>query len=196
MSKKQIKILIITFIIVLAIVLGVFFLTNGKDNIVNNNEENEKLEIEKINNLNNEIETEVNEEVAIVNKEDAVNLKIKAVAKNFTERYGTWSTDNKDDNFKSAEVYASSRMKNMIENFISDNEKLADDYGDYYGITTKALNVRIINSSDGNANLSVVAQQVATLGENLDQEISYRSLSLELIKDGEDWLVDHAKWED
>jgi len=195
MTKKQIRILIIAFIVIVLIVFTVFLLTdNGNkagDDIV-------KKGISKnINNSNNntELKSEIVEKPVVEKKkEDTTSLKIKSVAKNFAERYGTWSTHNKDDNFNSARVYATSGMKNIIEDFIANNEKLFDDYDDYYGVTAKALSVKITNLEDASASLNVSVQQVETSGEDLDKDISYQELSLELIKYKDDWFVDSAEW--
>lgn len=196
MTKKQLRILIITFIIVALIVFIVFLLTNNGDE-TNNNIDKEPISVNtNISNNNTELESKITEEPIIEEKkEDPINLKIKTVAKNFAERYGTWSTDNKDENFKSAEIYANSRMKRIIEDFILNNEKLSDDYTDFYGVTAKALNVKILDSDNTSANLNVAIQQIETLGENLDENISYKNLSLELIKYNDDWFVDYAEWE-
>lgn len=196
MSKKQIRILIIVFIIVALIVFIVFLLTNNGDEINNNiDKEPDSINIDNLD--NNKLDSEVVETPIVEKKkEDATELKIKTLARNFAERYGTWSTDNKDENFKSAEIYATSRMKLIIENFILNNEKLSDDYTDFYGVTVKALNVKILTSSNTDASLNVSVQQIETLGENLDENISYRSLSLELIKYDNDWFVDYAEWDD
>ncbi len=195
MTKKQIRILIIVFIIIVLIVFIVFLLTNVKEEIDNNIDE--ESDFINTNNLdNNKLDSEVIEiPVVEKKKEDIGELKIKTLAKNFTERYGTWSTDNKDENFKSAEIYATIRMKQRIEDFILDNEKLSDDYLDFYGVTTKALNVKILTFNNTDASLNVSVQQIETLGENLDENISYKNLSLELIKYNDDWLVDYAEWE-
>jgi hypothetical protein len=194
MTKKQIKILIFTFIVIFLIVFIVFLLTNNGDEVENVDININKTKIDNFNNT--ELEAEIIEEPVIERKkEDITSLKIKSVAKNFTERYGTWSTDNKDENFKSAKVYTTSRMENIIEDFIINNEKLADSYEGYYGVTTKALSVKIINLEENEAKLSVSVQQSETSGINLDNNISYKNLNLELIKNNDDWFVNDAKWE-
>jgi len=196
MTKKQIRILIITFIIIVLIVFTVFLLTNNGDEVSNNIV---KEDIPKnVNNSNNntELESEIVEEPVIEKKkEDTTSLKIKSVAKNFAERYGTWSTHNKDDNFDSAKIYATSEMESIINNFITNNEKLSDEYDGYYGVTAKALSVKIVNLEDASAILNVSVQQVETSGEDLDKDISYRELSLELIKYKDDWFINDAEWE-
>lgn len=193
MTKKQIRTLIITFIIIILIVFIVFLLTNNGDEI--ENIDTNQVKINNSNNNNTELEPKIIEEPVVErNKEDTTSLKIKSVAKNFTERYGSWSTHNKDENFKSAKVYTTSRMENIIQDFIINNEKLADDYEDYYGVTAKALNVKITNLEEENANLSVSVQQSETSGENLDKNTSYRQLDLKLIKYENDWFVNDAEW--
>jgi len=196
MTKKQIKILIITFIIVLLIVFLVFLLTNNGEEV--NNNKSEDVIPADINSSNNSIKSEsqiVEEPIVEKKKEDVVALKIKAVAKNFAERYGTWSTDNKENNFKSAEIYATTKMKGIIQDFIESNDKLAGEYLDFYGVTAKALNAKINSSDNTRASLSVSVQQTETSGENLVKKTSYNSLDLELIKYNEDWLVNYAEWE-
>ena len=193
MTKKQIRILIITFIVILLIVFVVFLLTNNGDEI-----ENIDTGPTNINNSNNNTELEseiIVKSVVEEKKEDATSLKIKSVAKNFAERYGTWSTHNKGENFESAKVYATSRMESIIKDFVANNEKLSDDYDGYYGVTAKALSVSIINLEDSSASLSVSVQQLETLGEDLEKNTSYKELNLELIKYKDDWFVDDAEWE-
>jgi len=193
MTKKQVRILIITFIVILLIVFVVFLLTNNGDEI-----NNIDINPTNINNSNNNTELEseiIVKPVVEEKKEDATSLKIKSVAKNFAERYGTWSTHNKDENFKSAKVYATSKMENIIEDFIVSNEKLSDDYEGYYGVTAKALSVSIISLEDASASLKVSVQQVETSGEDLEKNTNYKELNLELIKYEDDWFVDDAEWE-
>jgi hypothetical protein len=196
MTKKQIRILIITFIVIFLIVFIVFLLTNNGEEV---NNDMIKEDISKdVNNSNNNTELEseiIKESVIEKEKEDTTSLKIKSVAKNFAERYGTWSTHNKSENFESAKVYTTSRMENIIEDFIINNEKLSNDYEGYYGVTAKALSVKILNLEDTSASLSVSVQQLETSGENLDENISYENLNLELIKYNDDWFVDYAEWE-
>ena len=193
MTKKQIRILIITLIIVILIVLVVYLLTNTKEEVGN-----APLEVEPVNN-NLKVEEKdseiIKETIIEKSEEDVSKMKLKSVAKNFTERYGTWSTDNRENNFKSTKVYTTSRMENIIEDFVLNEEKLVDNYSDYYGITTKALNVKIIDSSGSNANLIVSTQQIETLGDVSEPKISYKTLNLELVKFNSEWLVDYAKWE-
>jgi len=190
MDKKQIKILIITFIAVLLIVFVVFLLVNIGDKVNNSQSE--------INSVDNTLKEEkkdselIKEVIAEKSAEELSEMKIKSVAKNFTERYGTWSSDNQANNFKSTKVYTTSRMENIIKDFVENDERLANDYPDYYGITTKALNVKIIDSNESSANLLVSVQQTETLGDVSGEDTSYSSLSLELIEYNGDWFVNYA----
>ena len=194
MNKKQIKILVITFIVVALIVFLVFLLTNNGSEIVNKDKSSPASEQEKLEPSKSE-EKKVIEPTPVEVKENSVELEIKSIARNFAERYGTWSTDNKVDNFKSAKVYATSRMENIIEDFILNNEILSADYDGYYGVTAKALNVKLTDSNETSANLVVSVQQLETSGENLEEKTSYQSLYLELVRSGDSWLVDYAEWE-
>ncbi len=200
MSKKQIKILIIVFLIVALIVFGIYLLSAGGGWINKNYHQTLKVKIDTKSNKDSKDNDQLKSKIETVNKpvkkkkEDLTSLQLKAVAKNFTERYGTWSTDNKLNNFDSARMYASSKMKKAINDFIVNNEKLSAQNSDYYGITSKALDVKIISFDDNSASLVVTVQKTETTGKELNKKTSYGSLNLGLIKSSSDWLVDSAEW--
>lgn len=191
MTKKQIRTLIITFIVVVLIVFIVFLLTRKDivdDSVIDKKVEDSITELDKDS-------SEVDSIKPVVRKQDPLELKIESVARNFTERYGTWSTHNKKENFKSAEIYMTNKMKQSMDDFIANNEKLSDDYTDYYGVTTKVLNTEILDISEAYAEVKTAVQQKEIMGDDLIESIGYKNLELELVNQDGDWLVDSAEWE-
>lgn len=195
MNKKQIKILIITFIVILLIVFLVFLLINGKEEIINRGENTQPITNSDNIDFNSESKIVNSLIVGQVEEKDPLELTIRMIAKNFAERYGTWSSHNKTDNFKSARIYTTSAMESKIDDFIINNEKLSEDYDGYYGVTAKALNINIINLNDSEAKVSVSIQQREILGKELEENINYLNLELELIEYNGNWLVDNAQWD-
>ena len=189
MSKKQIRILIITLIIIALIVFIVFLLTREKQEIESS------IDIPEIQDDSQVIDkVEKKEEDIIYRKVSLDESNIETVARNFTERYGSWSNHNKKDNFKSAEIYMTVNMKQILNDFIVNTEELSDDYTEYYGISTKVLNIEVLDLIEGeSASLNISTQRREIRGDL--ENIIYKNLRLNLIKKDNDWLVNDAEWE-
>jgi len=190
MTKKQIKTLIIVFIIVTLIVFLIYFFTINKGQNFLNNEEN--LSEPLINDVQDNQEVQKENLKPIERQESQLELDLESVARNFTERYGSWSNHNQNNNFKSAEIYMTKNMVLVLDNFITNNDKLNDD-SVYYGIETKVLNVQVLESTADFADLKVNTQRKQVLDEQ--ESVFYQALNLDLITENETWLVDDAEWE-
>jgi len=190
MTKKQIKTLIIVFVIVALIVFLIYLLTINRGQNFLNNEENflEPL----INDVKDNQEVQKENLKPIERQESQLELDLESVARNFTERYGSWSNHNQNNNFKSAEIYMTKNMVLVLNNFITNNDKLNDD-SVYYGIETKVLNVQVLESTADFADLKVNTQRKQVLDEQ--ESVFYQALNLDLITENEIWLVDDAEWE-
>jgi len=190
MTKKQIKTLIIVFIIVTLIVFLIYLFTINKGQNFLNNEEN--LSEPLINDVQDNQEVQKENLKPIERQESQLELDLESVARNFTERYGSWSNHNQNNNFKSAEIYMTKNMVLVLDNFITNNDKLNDD-SVYYGIETKVLNVQVLESTADFADLKVNTQRKQVLDEQ--ESVFYQALNLDLITENETWLVDDAEWE-
>lgn len=186
LNKKQIKILIIVFVIVVLIVLAFYIMLQRAQNVVIPIPKQEEVQEEpKI--VTPQIENEV-----MPPKEITEESTIESISSNFAERLGSYSTDNKDENFISLNSYLTKEGKDFLSAYISSNEKLNGQ--DYYGVTSKALNANAVISGES-ASSVVSVQQVETSGIDLRSEVLYKKLNLDLIKQGDSWLVMSFNWE-
>lgn len=185
LSKKQIKILIMVLLLVILIVIAFFLAKQRKKNVVLPiPEQNQVQEEQKI--VTPQIENKV---VVVTATEES---RVESVSRNFAERLGSYSTDNKQENFISLNSYLSEDAKIALNSYISSNEKLNGT--DYYGVSSKALNANVTLSGD--SAISVVkVQQVERSGAGLKSNTVYKNLNLDLIKQGDKWLVTFFKWE-
>ncbi len=185
LNKKQIKILIIVFVIVVLIILATFFIKKQKQNVVlpipqqGQVEEEQKIVTPQIENK-------------VVAKKITEGSLIENISRNFAERLGSYSTDNKAENFLSAYSYLTEEAKNSLKSYIDNNEKLKAQ--DYYGVSSKSLNSKVVISGSS-ATAIVKVQQVETSGNDLKSTVVYKNLNLNLIKQGDLWLISSFKWE-
>ncbi len=184
-NKKQIKILIIVFVIVLFVVVALFIIKQKTLNVVLPVlQKEESLEEQKI--VTPQIENKV---MPITITEEST---VESLSSNFAERLGSYSTDNRQENFISLNSYLTKEARSVLDTYISNNEKLNGN--DYYGISSKALNAKAVISGES-ASSVVRLQQVETSGFDLKSNVIYKNLNLELIKQDGAWLVTSFKWE-
>ena len=129
----------------------------------------------------------------VILAEKSYPLGLKQLAMSYAERYGTYSNDS---NFKSLEDLRSlstSKMQKYIDSIIARGSSSVTTYDGY---SAKALSSDLLKYNDtaGMAEISVKTQRFHYLGD-ASPVVSYQSLLLKFIKDGEDWKVDEAKWQ-
>ncbi len=189
LNKKQIRIILIILLVLLLIILAVWFLTQNKPEEkkpIITIEENIEPTIEEIEKSVPKIENK------FIPQEQTIESKVISVSRNFSERFGSFSTDNKDENFDLLVNMVSNKMKQELENFIATNEKLNGE--EYYGVSSKFLkaDVNVLNSGN-EATALVYLQQIEN--NNGVESVIDKKLNLELIKNGDNWIIDFAKWE-
>lgn len=124
-------------------------------------------------------------------------LDIESAAVFVAERLGSYSTDTANfKNLKDAQFLMTEKMRGEVDNMINNYTKFLSN-NNYYGVTTKALSVELLNQSDlnnGVAKVIVSTQKVETIGkDNPSIKTKYQKMEMILIKDGK-WLVDSAIW--
>jgi hypothetical protein len=182
---------IITIAIILVLLGGILLFLSSKKapkpttfvNTVNKEIEPEEKSEEKAEEKPKELTEE--EKIAILKNE----LRLKA--RNFAERYGSFSTDARFANLFELKNEMSKRLWQEIENYIKEKEK--EEVKEFYGITTKVLNVEEKDFSENEANYLILTQRIETKGT--EQKVFYQNLSLKMIKENGEWKVDSVKWE-
>lgn len=183
LSNKQIKILIIIFLIILLIIALVFILKKKGPEKINQPKPSESME-----EIQREVPTIENKFTPQAKTEESI---VSSVARNFAERLGSYSTDNREENFKSILPLMTD---DLIANFKNTKALEKLNTKEYYGISSKALKIDTTISDTGDKAVSIVSlQQVENI--NNKQSIIYNKLDLDLIKNANTWLVDGAKWE-
>jgi len=185
-NKKYIIILIILIIVVLLIFGVLFFIKNKKTQIINpqqqpNQNQNQITEPSKdnFNSMESENQAQIDEDSQII-----------STARNFIERYGSWS--NHTENFyELIEPMITSSMYNQAQNYISNNSNFKDKTN-FYGITTKVINAKVLQSDDNSATVFLQLQQ--TENKNDTENTFYKQAELSLIFENDKWLADSVIW--
>ena len=205
--NKKLILKIIAVVIIAVIVISIFFWfyykkinssdSNQKisDNIVHNNnngngfpESNNNIN----NNINNNFDNNINNEEIPLSE-----AELKSIVIIMAERIGSYSTDTQNfANLNDIDSLMTDKMKEWLNHLknINDNEN-----SEYYGVTTKALSVKIVDRAtieNGVVDVIVICQRTETKNkDNPVSKIKYQNLKMQLVKANEKWLADSIEWE-
>ena len=116
---------------------------------------------------------------------------IQFVARNFTERYGSWSNQNGGSNLAAAKAYASPAYAKDLEDQIQ-KTKATPVPAQYSGTITKALVFTSLNQTAALASVQVATQQEVTTGSSTITQT--KNLLIDLVKVDGQWKVNAAVW--
>ncbi|MBN2853928.1 hypothetical protein JXK06_00095 [Patescibacteria group bacterium] len=118
-------------------------------------------------------------------------------AKAFAERFGSYSNQSNYSNFSDLEIFMTKSFADWSKSYVEELRDNAPSYKTYYGITTRALGVEIIDfdESKGRAEINVLTERSESSDNINNLEPYQQEITLKFNKIGSDWLVDAAYWE-
>ena len=112
----------------------------------------------------------------------------------FAVRLGSFSNQSDYGNVTDLKIFMTAGMRDWADKYIADLK--AQKYsGEYYGITTNTLTTKVLSYDDqaGTAKVEVTTERqeshANTLGSTYQQK-----MTLDLVKNNNEWLVDNAVW--
>lgn len=116
-------------------------------------------------------------------------VALQAVAKLFTERYGSFSTEAQYANLTDVLPLMTESLAEQTRAVIN----AAKPSVVFYGVSTRAVTVKVGERTATSATVTVSTQRVETKG-TAAPATKYQDLILSLEKAGEDWKVAAATW--
>jgi multidrug efflux pump subunit AcrB len=141
--------------------------------------------------------TTVSATVPEASQEEKLRSSISRLAAAFAERYGSYSNQGNFENLLDLESLMTEKMWVETDNFIQQNEAGTNGESTYFGITTKAISVNIVEIDEGagTAQITVGTQRRESSGSMADSSvIKYEDLELIFQRINDEWKVDEAKW--
>lgn len=115
-------------------------------------------------------------------------------AKLFAERFGSFSNQSNYSNIADVTILMTPDMRTWAENYLAELRRQPYS-GDYYGIITTAIFSETLayDEAAGTINLVVTTERQETKGLEVGP-LYEQKIEIDLIKEGNDWLVDRAQW--
>ncbi|MFA5106744.1 MAG: hypothetical protein WC497_00260 [Patescibacteria group bacterium] len=122
---------------------------------------------------------------------------LKAVARSFAERFGTYSNHSDFENIEHLIPYMSERMKKWAQKYLDEQRDKTVDQSVYYGMITRTMSVKQISydSDNGTAEFLVTTQRNESTGTSSNARIFYQDLQIKFIKEQSVWKVNEAWWQ-
>lgn len=115
----------------------------------------------------------------------------RVVAMDFSERYGSYSSQGDYQNLRDLFPQMTARMQAAAEALITSTPL---DASSYNGFTTRALRTDLVDSSDTKITFSVETQRTETSIAYPQGRTFYQTAELTLTKSDLQWLVDAFTW--
>lgn len=119
-----------------------------------------------------------------------------AVAKSFVEIYGTYSNQSNYANIEIVLPLASSRYRAELAATLQNFRASYQPGLSYEGTTTVVLsrNAEKFNDAAGASTVLLKTQKQMSSGAQSNYTIKYQDIRVDLVREGDQWLVDNAKW--
>ncbi len=188
MNRKQ-KIIIIIIIVLLAVLLLLFFV-GGRRKIALV----PQVKVLPEASLPADVRPKFKPMNEVEIKEARVETQVLAIARTFAERYGSFSNQGGFANLLDLEPIVSESLWADLEAFHSSQQKEINK--EYYGVSTQVLSTKLGKfDADSFAEVSAQTQRQEARLTPANPRVYYQELKLQLVKVGNSWQVDTAKWQ-
>lgn len=126
----------------------------------------------------------------IASDERVGTANLQTLAKTFAARYGSYSTDAVGENLLDVLPLMTSEFAERTKVQLATRAPGSE----YYGVSTRVVSIRIVDNSETEAVLDVSTQREEAKGNPQNSSIVYQTLTLHLVKAGDEWLVSDATW--
>ncbi len=113
------------------------------------------------------------------------------IARSFVERFGSFSTESDFKNLVDVQVFATDSLKTELERVLADAKSRVSGY---YGVSTRVINIEKLEETESTATILVKTQRVETIDDPQNTAVRYQDIELEMVREGDTWLVATYAW--
>ena len=125
-----------------------------------------------------------------ISPEEQLKRTLSSRARSFTARYGSFSSDSNFQNLYELKSKMTPSFWQEKEVYIKEAEPVAT----FYGISTKALSIKLIEFDPETKTEFLVSCQCQETRDSA-QKVIYQDIKIVFVKVGDNWLVDNAQWQ-
>lgn len=196
MSWKK-KLLMGVILLLIIILLILIFLRYNQDLAPNGQKQANQQQQEVV-----ELEPGILGEIGRLNGNGNVGLnesesQAQLVARSFVERFGSYSNQSDYQNFSDLREFMTDSFAAWVfEQYVPQLESRYEGQA-YYGIETKVISQQTESFNEGEGSAQVLIKTQRQIFDSVSgvPQVEYQDIQLNLIHEGENWLVDSAFWQ-
>jgi len=190
MQRKHKIELIIGVLLLLALLALVYYLLQKDEPVVEVVEDAQEDVLDESADITPEPEPE--EEVVRTLPEDGP-AGASTIARGFVERFGSYSTEGGYQNIEDVIAISTASLAERLEDLADSARASSDD--EYYGISTLIISVKTLEETETTAVIEILTQRVESIGSPRNSTTVYQTITINLLKIGDEWFVDDFLWE-
>lgn len=114
------------------------------------------------------------------------------IARSFVERLGSFSSESGYTNIDDVMVLASTSLQSELRNLKAQALKSQSDA--YYGVSTRVISLATESETETTAAITITTSRIESIGDPRSKEVRNQEISLNLVKEGNTWLVEDYSW--
>ncbi|MFA5029172.1 MAG: hypothetical protein WC518_00265 [Patescibacteria group bacterium] len=187
-NKRRIVIVVLAIVVLIILVIICWWILKnnfGRQGTVNLNTNVNRPLTERI----QQLPPPTAEEIA---EEKKYPLGMKQLAYSFAERFGSYSNLTVNKNLNDLRGLMTVKMQAETDKVIDQTFTAPASYDGY---DTRALESELLYLKDNEASILIKTQRSHYLEKESQPEVYYQNLQLKMVKVGEEWKIDEAKWQ-
>lgn len=120
--------------------------------------------------------------------------RVLALARSFTERYGSFSNQNEFENLERLFIYMTPKLQQATQEFIDQQSSQQATNDPYYGVTTDVVTITFDKFEEDKA-VTFVATRRRESREGEAAVVYSQTARVVMVKQDGEWLVDKFEWQ-
>ncbi|MFZ2681566.1 MAG: hypothetical protein WAZ14_00485 [Patescibacteria group bacterium] len=116
------------------------------------------------------------------------------VARIFVERFGSYSSESNFENVDDVMLLATPAYQSTLQTLVAGYRRQLDEASGYTGISTIVIGVKTESVTETDATLLITTQRQEAVGSPGNVSVRYQDAEVNLVKSGEDWLINGLTW--
>lgn len=121
-------------------------------------------------------------------------VSASTITRTFVERFGSYSSEADYQNVDDVADLATTSFAQELETLAERARANATDA--YYGVSTIVLSTKVQSESDTAMKMLVLTQREEAFDSPENTTVRYQDITVDLVKSGDDWLVDGFEWQE
>lgn len=119
-------------------------------------------------------------------------VSAQTTARNFVERFGSFSSDTNYLNIDDVLPLATKALQRRLEDLAAEARENASD--SYYGVSTRAIIFTVEKEADAAVTMLVTTQRQESIDSPANTSVRNQQIRVDIVNDGNGWLIDDFAW--